>query len=320
MKISVAMTTYCGERYVLQQLQSLLDQERKPDEVIILDDCSKDATAEIVETFIANNNLNNWFFQVNECNLGYVNNFRKALQMTTGDLVFTCDQDDVWYPQKLSHIQRCFEENPQICALACNFNAIGSDGQPIDQALARLPREGLQKTGIDGLYTVDQGASLYSNIAQGCACAYRRELVREYCDLPSTAPMPHDWALNLLAYNRKGLYFLDTPLFGYRIHESNTIGLSTREQVIRNRIPLLQDYERCVEKAASLPQPDKSKRVLERIAKFTALRIRFLKECRFGIWLSGVIRYPDILVLYFFLPYAKDLHLVLSGTFKKNVS
>ena len=100
-KISVAMTTYNGARFVEKQLASLLAQTRPADEVIILDDRSTDGTPGIVTRFIKKNSPVSWHFSVNEKNLGYKENFYHAVGRTTGDLIFLCDQDDVWHSNKI---------------------------------------------------------------------------------------------------------------------------------------------------------------------------------------------------------------------------
>ena len=82
--ISIAMTTYNGEKFVIKQLQSLLNQTLQPDEVIIHDDRSSDSTPELVQKFIKENNLTNWHFSVNEKNLGYKQNFYETIKQHIG--------------------------------------------------------------------------------------------------------------------------------------------------------------------------------------------------------------------------------------------
>lgn len=81
MTISIVMTTYNGEKYVVEQLNSLLHQNRKADEVIVLDDCSTDSTVQIVENFIQTNHLENWRIQVNPQNVGWMQNFLTGLRL-----------------------------------------------------------------------------------------------------------------------------------------------------------------------------------------------------------------------------------------------
>ena len=89
MKLSIVMTTYNGIRYIEEQLESIVNQERKADEVLIFDDGSNDGTPEFIEKYIIKNNLNNtWKVIVNEENKGWRRNFVEGIWSSTGDLVF----------------------------------------------------------------------------------------------------------------------------------------------------------------------------------------------------------------------------------------
>ena len=88
MKVSIAMTTYNGEKYILSLLDSIKSQIVLPDEVIIYDDCSTDNTFELVTKYILNNNLSNWKATKNKCNIGWKKNFRRALKDCKYELIF----------------------------------------------------------------------------------------------------------------------------------------------------------------------------------------------------------------------------------------
>ena len=110
-KISVAMTTYNGEKYVTAQLYSVLNQSLKPDEVIICDDCSTDSTVSLINEFIEKNKLINFRLILNENNLGYIKNFRKAISLASGDIIFLCDQDAIWQEDKIKTMAELMENN-----------------------------------------------------------------------------------------------------------------------------------------------------------------------------------------------------------------
>lgn len=116
MKISIAMASYNGEKYIKGQLDSFLAQTRLPDELIITDDCSTDRTEVIVREFeeVAPFKV---IFHRNEKNLGYCGNFNAALMKTTGDIVFLSDQDDVWFPEKIETMVGLAEKNPDMLVL-----------------------------------------------------------------------------------------------------------------------------------------------------------------------------------------------------------
>ncbi|SFB19201.1 Glycosyltransferase, GT2 family [Acetitomaculum ruminis DSM 5522] len=132
MKTSVVMATYNGEKFLLEQLDSLKNQTLKIDEVIICDDGSKDNTVEIIEKYIKDNNLlDSWKIIVNEKNLGYGNNFHKAMTLATGDYIFFSDQDDIWLSQKIEEMVDIMEKNPKIQLLCTDYEPFAcEEGAP----------------------------------------------------------------------------------------------------------------------------------------------------------------------------------------------
>lgn len=114
MKVSVALATYNGEKYILEQLRSILEQTRQVDEVVITDDCSKDGTVELVREFIAKNKLSSWHLYENESNLGYGANFFKAIDLCSGNIIFLSDQDDVWVKNRVEVMAQIMESHPDI--------------------------------------------------------------------------------------------------------------------------------------------------------------------------------------------------------------
>lgn len=120
--ISVVMATYNGEKYIERQLTTLLEQTRRPDEVIICDDVSTDNTAQLVQDFIKEHSLaDKWHFSINEKNLGYRKNFAQALAKATGNYIFLADQDDDWHLDKIAKFdvsEKIAEQEDNLCALA----------------------------------------------------------------------------------------------------------------------------------------------------------------------------------------------------------
>ena len=98
--ISVAMTTYNGEKYLKEQIDSILSQSEKDIELIICDDCSTDNTNKILSDYTEKDKRVHVY--KNELNLGYVKNFEKAISLCSGDYIALSDQDDIWLPEHLS--------------------------------------------------------------------------------------------------------------------------------------------------------------------------------------------------------------------------
>lgn len=101
--ISIAMTTYNGERYLQEQIDSILNQTYSNFELIICDDCSTDSTIEIISSY--NDSRIKLF--VNDKNLGFKKNFEKAIKLCTGEYIALSDQDDIW---KSNHLEVLYEK------------------------------------------------------------------------------------------------------------------------------------------------------------------------------------------------------------------
>ena len=132
MKLSIVLSAYNGEKYIYKQLESLMNQTRKADEVLIFDDCSTDNTLELVKGFIANHNLRHWKFVENKKNKGWKRNFMEGIWCASGDLIFPCDQDDIWMLDKLEIMEKIMEDNPQIMVLTSNHEAFYDSGKTIN--------------------------------------------------------------------------------------------------------------------------------------------------------------------------------------------
>lgn len=127
MRISIAMTTYNGSKYLNDQLKSFSQQDQAPDELIVCDDGSSDNTIKILEKFSLNAPFDVKIYQ-NESNLGFTKNFENALSKCTGDLIFLSDQDDIWFQNKISSITEYFYLNE-------NISLIIHDAEIVDENL-----------------------------------------------------------------------------------------------------------------------------------------------------------------------------------------
>jgi glycosyltransferase involved in cell wall biosynthesis len=215
-RLSVALCPFNGERFLAEQLRSLAEQRRPPDELVICDDASTDGTRLILERFEARFPVRVHF---NPVNLGVAGNFTQAIGLCTGDAIFTCDQDDVWHPNKLAATE---------ARLTPDFGFAFSDAVRIDEAgnelrhslwgvLAVSPRELNQLEFGEGLKTLCR-----RNIVTGATMAFHakwRELV-----LPVPAGWIHDAWIALLISAVAPAAALREPLIKYRQHASQLIG------------------------------------------------------------------------------------------------
>lgn len=238
--ISVAMTTYnsCGHaEYLKAQLDSIRKQIRPVDEVIIVDDASKDDTCQYVMEYIGKYDLGDvWHLYRNPSNTGYIRSFSRALSLTHGDIVLLCDHDDIWLPEKTDIIFRTFQQNDEILSLNTGFMNIDENGNLLSSERSPgksnngLIRRRIRKGALNKMILDDV---LVYNISPGCTCAVHRKLIDLY--LEKDYQLPHDWKLNVLAGLNDGLYFLDVVTTYYRIYSDNTIGLGHESSYAKRR-------------------------------------------------------------------------------------
>lgn len=225
-KISVAMTTYNGSKYIIKQLDSLKNQSRKIDELVICDDCSTDNTVELVNDYIKSNNLEGWNIYSNENNLGFINNFKQAIKKTTGDIIFLCDQDDEWCVNKISTMTDIIEKNNQVKLLSCSLAFIDENSRSYTPSNIPLWYGKMISTPQNEITPIDFINICNANFAPGCTMCFTREICDKYCNMDYEYELPHDWLIALIASVDNGYYHLNTSLINYRIHSSNTIGVS----------------------------------------------------------------------------------------------
>ena len=309
MTVSVALATYNGEKFVVEQLDSLREQTRKPDEVVIIDDRSTDGTVGIVREYILKHSLD-WRLSVAESNSGYKRNFYNCLKATTGDVVFLCDQDDVWYPQKLEKIMSVFESDPDCLGVTSSFDMTDKKGDITVPFTAgkRTSNHGLVRMKLQKGECVDIDAKtvLLNNVSPGCTSAYRRSVVEEYLKT-SDCTMPHDWELNVVAAKKKGLRFFNLPLIGYRQHGNNTIGLTPEEEAgfgplkmtgtVEMRFRVLRDQQLQADMfTKNMDENDPSqRRFSKRLQQFCRNRDIILRKKRLWPCFKNLFLYPNFI-------------------------
>lgn len=218
--ISVAMATYNGAQYIEEQLESIRKQTCLVDEIVIVDDGSSDSTVEIVRDYANKFPACNIRLEQNTVNLGYKRNFYKALSMCKGDIVFLCDQDDCWIEDKVEKLSRLLEEHTEIGVISSAF--IQMDGAGNKQKQKSVYQRKMKN---GELVRVPLEDIIFHNISQGCSMAMTREILQLFL-AHFDESIPHDWVINVIAGMEKKCYYWNVPLFYYRIHDNNTIGLN----------------------------------------------------------------------------------------------
>ena len=236
MKISIVMATYNGERYVKEQIESLFNQTRPADEVLIFDDGSTDDTRQIIEGFIHINQLESkWQLIKNTTNKGCVKNFLDGAEKASGDIIFYSDQDDVWDTRKIELMEQGFYKYPDMKACYClryyvdaNMNAIPMRFEFMTNVKKRS--EDFQKISL-------REAVKY-NKSPGLCLAVKKELISETRSLIIDNGLTHDLPIGTVAAVYDGYYVLIRKLVYYRQHGKN---LSAARIDIQSRLSRIDE-------------------------------------------------------------------------------
>ena len=206
--ISVVMTTYNGEKFLEQQLESVLRQTYPNIEVIVVDDRSTDNTYSILSKYAARHPNIKVF--VNENNLGFIKNFEKGCSLGKGEFFALCDQDDYWHPDKLKKMADAIGGAPMIyCnSLLCNENMESTGVYISDRAVFKPIENPLQQAVFCRIY--------------GHATLITRDLIQSA--MPFLDVIPHDWWLSFVATLHGEIKYLNEPLVHYHQHASNLYG------------------------------------------------------------------------------------------------
>jgi glycosyltransferase involved in cell wall biosynthesis len=220
-KLSVAMCTYNGARFLPEQLESIASQTRLPDELVVCDDGSADESAEIIRRF-AKNAPFPVRLELNEKNLGATKNFEKAIGLCQGDLISLADQDDVWKPQKLAVVEKTLEEHAGAGYVFSDAGLIDEAGKLAGPRLWKSDRSRwLAVRSFSGGKQV--AALIRRNPCTGATMAFRSTLKGVL--LPISSYFVHDYWIALLAscVGAYGVPILE-PLIQYRQHRGQQIG------------------------------------------------------------------------------------------------
>ena len=229
MTVSVCMATYQGERYVERQLRSILEQLGANDEVIVVDDCSRDRTVEVIES-VGDPRIK--LFR-NPINRREVYSFGRAIELATGDIVFLSDQDDIWLPGRVQlMIDRLQKSGAAL--ITSNFEWMDADERPLDVAFDGVSSEESARH-LRNIVDIFIGKTNYF----GCAMAFKRELVPLIVPIPSYVES-HDLWIALAANQIGSNLHIDDKTQRKRRHDSNTTStVSSRSLFLKLRSRLI---------------------------------------------------------------------------------
>jgi len=204
--VSVCMAVHNGERFLRTQVESICRQLRPGDELVAVDDASRDGSLAIL-LGIPDPRIRVYR---NSTNLGVIATFERVLTLATGAIVSLSDQDDVWLPGKLAKSLEAFAADPRITMVASDATVIDDEGNTLSSSF--FSQRGRFAPGL--LHNFVKNKHL------GCTLSFRREMLAVFLPIPLDVPMHDIWfgVLNSI-YGRT--HYIDEPLVAYRRHSRN---------------------------------------------------------------------------------------------------
>jgi glycosyltransferase involved in cell wall biosynthesis len=230
-KVSVCMAAYNGGQFIEAQLRSILMQLREHDEVVIVDDASKDNT---VDRILAMEDDRILLFR-HEKNAGVIATFEEAIRRSTGDILFLSDNDDIWAPNKVDLFLAEFANDPKVIVATSALSLIDSNSVSFEEP--RFTRNGKFYSGFL--------RNIVKNSYQGSTMAFRSSLIGDILPIPQGRGFLHDVWIGTVNERMGGkTAFIPKPLLLYRRHGSNFSDRLARWEQIRSRLWLLCEHLR----------------------------------------------------------------------------
>ena len=305
--VSIIIATYNGEKYIAEQIDSILKSSYQDMEIYIYDDGSQDGTMDILKRYEANY-PDIIHVKQNESNLGVTLNFLKAIRRTTTDYVMLCDQDDVWKIDKIAmtlkrmrHMEAQMDKKLPM-AVFTDARVVDSGLNTIDQSFFRASHLNPRKTDLPHL--------LMENKLIGCTIMINAALRRviQGFDLPLYAKL-HDVWIGLMASSLGKIGYIDETTLLYRQHGNNVVGNQSFISYINDRISSLKKQKEALDILqrqakeflylyGSIISED-NKAIISSFANLSNVNMlqRRLDIIRYGYLKSGIIRNIGLMII-----------------------
>lgn len=229
MNVSVAMAAYNGEKYISEQIESIITQLDQNDELIISINPSSDSTENIVENYCKQDKR----VKMSICqNKGVLANFENAIRLCKNDIIFLADQDDVWMNNKIKRICQMMKKT--------NFDGLAHMPLIVDSNLNLLHEKKKVTFKIKRVLPFN---ILYRNTIQGSCLAFKKEYLKYILPFPKNIPMHDSWIGMIIAtYGKIGL--VNEAYIYYRQHDNNVTSRNHKKlkNMIKDRCNLMLSY------------------------------------------------------------------------------
>lgn len=291
-KIVVVIATYNGEKYIVEQLESIANQSCLPDEVLIFDDCSSDSTIDVIKNYLKNNKTFERIcsLNINKNNKGYAKNFIEgALQVENG-IIFFCDQDDIWEKDKIKEMSNIMKTNSEINLLCSNLQPFyfEKNTRKWDKKILREMKE----TGVvEKVVLNDNNFHLKRS---GCTMCVKASFLKDVYKYWINKWAHDDFVWKMAIFSDSCAIYQKTTL-KRRMHENNATVI--RERTRQKRIEQLNLLNLQCEKLKVLVK-DKSlsedkMKIIEKNNIAIKKRLDLIKNKKLYIWFDLFLNYKN---------------------------
>jgi glycosyltransferase involved in cell wall biosynthesis len=223
LKISVALCTYNGEKFLPEQLESIAAQTRLPDELVITDDRSADRTLDVLHAFASHARFP-VRISTNAERLGSTLNFESAIRRCQGEVIALCDQDDVWHPRKLAAFENTFAAGSEVGLIFSDAEVVDAELRPLNCRLWDCTFTAAERRAVDKGRAFE--VLMQRNVVTGATMAFRANYRDLVLPVPSNTRLIHDGWIALVIASVAQILALPETLVQYRQHPDQQLGVA----------------------------------------------------------------------------------------------
>lgn len=218
--VDIVMATYNGEKYISEQIESIINQTYKSWRLLVTDDGSSDSTMDFLNDFALKDSR---IVIVNKVRQGgVIQNFNKGLSFSSSDYILLSDQDDVWFPNKIENLLKFIQKKESQYSEKTPL-LVFSDRKIVDDKLKVLSESAFESQDFPPELNCLEDFLMWRSTIFGCTVIFNRSLFEIATPIPKGVPM-HDQWLGLLASSKGEVLLYDDVTIFYRIHDNNVVG------------------------------------------------------------------------------------------------
>lgn len=296
--VDILMATYNGGKYIVEQIDSILNQNYNDWKLYIRDDGSKDNTINIVKEYIEKYPDKIILIEDGRRNLGPKLNFGELLKNSKSEYCMFCDQDDVWMEEKVSltlnkmiELEKQYGKDKPIL-IHTDLKVVNERLDVINESFWNFMSLDPKRKAINKL--------LVENTITGCTMMINRKLKEEIKEIPEKCEM-HDWWIALVASSIGVIYTIEKPTILYRQHENNQIGArqnSLVKKIIDTTIDIYDEQAKLLYDLYSNNMNQKDKAIVQDFIKLrnvSAVKRKYL-VCKDGFFANKLLRNVKIVL------------------------